>query len=365
MLKRLLAEARQYHPSYGGGLANHLPMTLIALDRLGAAPARLEAYARAAVSKLEPAPKAGDAISEANWRERFGDPEAFADYLGFFRREVTRLNARAALRAYLPDLAPGVAAAAFHPLIRTAYGVIAEDREEITFGLAYWATRHLPLPAAAQAEIEAPGEVPLVPGNDPAAILRQLRGRRALDFPANDDNLIDREIAAAAALPAFPAIAAALAIDDLTLDRLRSAAALLFLGADDFNSLHAVTGLHAARILADFVADRRGFAAEVWRALLALYLSLDRPDLPTSAQAAELAARDLPDWNAILPAAAAAEDDHAIKLAFSALAESRAGGGRIYRYLAARKLGLLDQAIAADLPPIESRSGAPAAAAGR
>jgi hypothetical protein len=161
----------------------------------------------------------------------------------------------------------------------------------------------------------------------------------------------------------FPLIVASLQVDDLTLDRLRQAAALLFLGADDFNSLHAVTGLHAARILSDFAVDRRAFAREVWRALLSLYLSLDRPELPSPAAAAELTAEDLPDWNAILPAAVASDDEHVIKLVFSCLAESRAGGGRLYRYLAVRKAGLLNAQPAATAIT-ESQSLAPDAAAG-
>ena len=47
MLKRQLPRARHYHPSYGGGLCNHLPMALIALDRMGATPQRLDAFAQA------------------------------------------------------------------------------------------------------------------------------------------------------------------------------------------------------------------------------------------------------------------------------------------------------------------------------
>ena len=185
--------------------------------------------------------------------------------------------------------------------------------------------------------------------------------RRGLDIPAghghghghgHGDHVVDTSVVDSDAIVArrvrivvasvlFPLIAAALEVDDLTLDRLRQCAALLFLGANDFNSLHAVTGLHAARILSDFAVDRRVFAREVWRALLALYLSLDRPEVPSPASAAELTAEDLPDWNAVLAAAVANDDEHVIKLVFSCLSESRAGGGRLYRYLAARKAGLL------------------------
>lgn len=364
LLKSLLAKTRHYHPSYQGGLSNHCPMTLIALERMGAAPQRVENYALAYLKEMEPAPQPGEAIGAENWRERLGDETAYADYLGFFRREVGRLNARAALRAYLPGLAPGLAAAAFHPVIRTAYGVIAEDSEEVALGLAYWASRYLVLPE----RDDLPAELPFVPSDDPLQILKKTRTWPGLDFEPDADALIDREMLKAANPTLFPLLAAALQIDDLTLDRLRQAAALLFLGANDFNSLHAVTGLHAARVLSDFAIDRRGFSREVWRALLALYLSLDRPELPTPAGAAELTAADLPDWNVILPAAVADDDEHVIKLVFSCLEESRSGGGRLYRFLAARKAGLLGAVAVEPLPgtvPIatESRSAVPDGAA--
>src|SRR5690242_17311450 len=139
LLKNLLAKTRQYHPSYRGGLSNHCSMTLIALDRMGATPERVKSYALAYLRNMEPVGVPGEAIDAENWREQLGNESAYLDYLGFFRREVGRLNARATLRAYLPALAPGLGAAAFHPLIRTAYGVIADDAEEIAVGLAYWA----------------------------------------------------------------------------------------------------------------------------------------------------------------------------------------------------------------------------------
>ncbi|HVY98667.1 MAG TPA: questin oxidase family protein [Dongiaceae bacterium] len=346
MLKPLLARARAYHPEYGGGLCNHLPMALIALDRMGASPARLQRYATEYLRNMEPAPTPGTAIGEGNWTERLGEQAAYADYLGFFRREVQRLTARPAIRAYLPRLARGVAAAAFHPLIRTAFGVIGDDQEEVAVGLAYWAARHLKLPRQGPAIGEAVEE--MAPSDDPVALLAALRGSDDLAFESNPDNLIDREFAEASSHPRFGTIARALAIDDLSFDKLRRAAALLYLGTEDFTALHGVTGLHAARILAGFADDPRAFAAQLWRALLALYLALDRPALPDAAAVAKLTQGPLPDWNRILPAAVESEDEHTIKLVFTCLDETRAGYGRLYRYLAARKVGLLARADAAE-----------------
>src|SRR3954467_5940101 len=190
LLKNLLAKARHYHPSYRGGLSNHCSMTLIAPERTGATPQRVQSHRPAPPRKKELAPPAGEAIDAANWRQRLGDESAYCDYLGFFRREVARLNARATLRAYVPELAPGLGAAAFHPLIRTAFGVIADEPEEIAVGLAYWASRFLALPE----RHDMPAELPFVPSDDPLLILKKTRSWPGLDFTPDGDALIDREM---------------------------------------------------------------------------------------------------------------------------------------------------------------------------
>jgi hypothetical protein len=377
MLKDLLARTRLYHPSYRGGLSNHTPMALIALDRIGAPPSRLEAFADMDLQKMEPAPQPGSGIDAGNWRERLGEEPAYADYLGFFQGEVARLKWRATLRTYLPALVPGLAAAAFHPMIRTAFGVIAEDEGEIAVGLAYWAANYLAFP---QAQDETQAVDPwLLPAEDPLTLLGQLRQQNDFEFQSDPDNFIDDELAIAAGHPRFPGVANALGIDELTFGRLRQAAALLYLATDDFSALHGVTGLHAARVLADYMDDRRAFAGAAWQALLALYLALNRPELPGNETVAAATAADLPDWNEILPRAAASDDDHVVKLVFACLAETRAGGGRLYRLLAARKAGLAAapakppaelsaepaSETAESTPVTESQSEAPAAAAGR
>jgi hypothetical protein len=342
MLKPFLARARDYHPEYRGGLSNHLPMALIALERMGASPARLQRFTTEYLKRMEPAPEPGTAIDRSNWKERLGEQAAYADYLGFFRREVERIGARATIRAYLPKLSRGVAAAAFHPPIRTAFGVIGDDAGEVAVGLAYWASRHLMLPKQGPAIGDAVAEMPA--SDDPVALLAALRKEDDLAFQPNPDNLIDREFAEVASQPRFGTIARALTVDDLTFDKLRRAAAFLYLATDDFSALHGVTGLHAARILADFAEDPRALTAQLWRALLALYLALDRPALPDEATVRGLTQATLPDWNKILPAAVESDDEHTIKLVFTCLDETRAGHGRLYRVLAARKVGMLGKA---------------------
>src|SRR5215207_394887 len=102
-----------YEPEYGG-LSNHLPMTVRALQSLGANPARVAefraAYSRR-LSRLHTSPGAAPIVLQ----EVLGQRLEFPALLRLFGADVSQLGASAAVRKWLPVLMPGVAAAAFHP----------------------------------------------------------------------------------------------------------------------------------------------------------------------------------------------------------------------------------------------------------
>ena len=50
---RLIEDAHRFGAAYGGGLASHLPMALLALDAMGASDERIEAYALQYGAQLE------------------------------------------------------------------------------------------------------------------------------------------------------------------------------------------------------------------------------------------------------------------------------------------------------------------------
>jgi hypothetical protein len=57
ILAKLLTESEAYDPEYGGGLCNHLPLALTALDQMGATPGQLNDYRRTHASWLEKLPE--------------------------------------------------------------------------------------------------------------------------------------------------------------------------------------------------------------------------------------------------------------------------------------------------------------------
>src|SRR5271166_3054108 len=94
-LERALAWSRQWSVEFPFFLANHLPMVLIALHRMGADDARLEAYCHIYHEKngLVPVPGPIGTVTRDNWREFLGQREREGDCRLFFTNEVARLGA--------------------------------------------------------------------------------------------------------------------------------------------------------------------------------------------------------------------------------------------------------------------------------
>ncbi|MFT3818845.1 MAG: questin oxidase family protein [Rubrivivax sp.] len=314
-LQRLLNDGAHWDAEYGDGLSNHLPMGLIALERLGAGAGRLNAWMERYVSAkalrpaqpVQPWPR-GDA-----WPGRLGDAAAWPLYRGLFREWIAEEGAQALLAQVLPQLMPGCAAAAFHGLIRTAYAVQVGHLAELADGLAHWAAFHLPL-----------GPLPevVMDRSDPLPLLRRLR--------AGDSNapLIAGRIADAARGGQVNRVIAPLRIGADTPKRLARAAAFAYAETGNFTALHLVTGTHAMRVLARFADD----ADHAWRCFWQAYahgvVAARLRPLPQPAP--------LLDWDAIVAAALASDDEHLIKLVDSAREEERCYGGDDWRRAASR-----------------------------
>ncbi len=146
-LGELLIEAHGFSAEFPFFLANHMPMMLVALARLGASDARLgEWFATYRdVSGLVPVPPAVHPIERQHWADALGDRSREGDYRAFFAQEVARLGIGGACGAYLPTLVPGIAASALHAFMRLAYAVMENDPAETGVALGYWAATYLPL----------------------------------------------------------------------------------------------------------------------------------------------------------------------------------------------------------------------------
>jgi hypothetical protein len=152
-------------PELVGGLTNHGPMVVECLSHLGhdrAVHRWLDGYA----GELDDRPR-GRGIS--SWQEALGDSHRLGDWLEHFARDDRPWQELLAL--WWPRLAPGMAAAATHGVIRTGHAVralraeeTAPRRDELGHALAYWAALWHPVPRIpATGQRSARDAMPAVP----------------------------------------------------------------------------------------------------------------------------------------------------------------------------------------------------------
>jgi hypothetical protein len=337
ILAKLLTESEAYDPEYGGGLCNHLPLALTALDQMGATPAQLNDYRRTHVSWLEKLPER-EAAPNGAWPFRKADHAGFVDLQADFRQRIARGGWEPVLRATLPDLAPGLSAAAFHGLIRTAMGVTSKHDGEIAAGLAYWAAHWQRLGVALSAPAES------APSADPLLLLERVRTDERFAFdPKSAPGLIDDALLAVGGLSGFGEVIDWLDPATGKVGDIARAAGALYGATGDFTALHTVTAAQAVVALLPYVEEPKVLLPWLWQGLAAAYIAIGRPALPDADTIANWRATETPAWTELMRSALAQDDEHAVKLCYSALSLGRLTGDRLFRWLAVREVGALKE----------------------
>ena len=212
-LERAVAWSRQWNWEFPFCLANHLPMVLVALHRMGASDDRLEAYCQIYHKQngLVPVPEPIGAITRDNWRGFLGQREREGDFRPFFAGEVARLGATPAALLYLPELMPGMAASATHAFMRMAYATMTDSDQETGVALAYWAATYLSL---------GPSRGLTPSTDDPAQVLAFMSGPPAFRHVEPERDLLWHFMRAVAQKPEFARVVDMLAIGPETHDRI-------------------------------------------------------------------------------------------------------------------------------------------------
>lgn len=323
-LHRLLDAGLDRAPEYGPGFSTHLPMALQALHALGASAQRLEDFAQQHVAELRARQAPAQAADVHTWRRLRGQAEGFEPLQAMFAERLRQASADAVLTDAVPALLDGVAACAFHGLIRTAHAVVARHAGEISMGLAHWAASHAPLWPSARAVV---ADLPLQDW------LTQVHALPRPADPAADDFWIIGRMRAWSRTPSFAAIAPRLALQPDTLNALARTAAGLYAATGNFTVLHMVTACQAVRTLrpwwGDETAAMRHFSVAVAAALRASGVPAELPPAPTSS---------LP-WPAIVQRAIANDDEHVVKLVQACRLHEAATGAPEFRQAAARAVG--------------------------
>jgi hypothetical protein len=300
-------------PEYQGGLANHGPMAaeaLVRLERPEAVVPWVESYRK----RLREHPPGSRPIDPAAWREALGDDARVGDWIVFFNRRLDDRPWRAVLGEWAPLLSPGIVAAAFHGVIRTAHAIRSLDEmetparhRELAEGLGYWAATYRALPASKRRAPEhrmpshAIAQVEAVPDDERVSY----------------GNITDR----LSSLDSFPPFARVADLVDSTgdasafLSNLTETFARVYLvnvarRGSVITYIHGVTGPSAIRLLLPHldVKARSEMLRYGWQAASSLYAASGGiPGEPSAAAAPRASRGDLIDR------ALATGDEHAIK----------------------------------------------------
>jgi hypothetical protein len=325
-------------PEYAGRLANHGPMAaeaLVVLDRPDAVVPWVEAYRR----RLREHPPGTRPIDPTVWREALGRGDRVGDWIVFFDRQVGERPWKDVLAEWVPRLAPGVIAAAFHGLIRTGHAVRSLDaaetparRRELAEGLGYWAATYEVLPeskaqpARGSMPSRAMGQVASLPAE------RQMR----------NGNITDR-LAPLERFPPFAPVAdqvdssgdPSAFLSDLT----ETFAAVYLVNVPPgsvITYIHAVTGPSAIRLLLPHL-DAKARAALLrygWQGAAALYVASGGKW--SSLEPAPAAKSDRDD---LVDRAVATGDEHAIKFTEACLREHALNPKPVYLAAARAAVG--------------------------
>jgi hypothetical protein len=314
---------------------------LSSLGRPDAVPPWLEGMRPNLLARPEPK----RAIEASAWQDALGRPGRTADWARFFARELAETPWRAVLARWLARLAPGYASDALHGAIRVSHAVRSlEAREtpqrlrELADALALWAATYQTLPVAAE-----PRLLGLAPREAVAALPLQPHAERRTGGSI---------VSALAALSGFTAFAPVIdwidaggAPEPLVSGLTRAFARVFLANARDplgaVVFVHGVTGAAALRSLLPLAdgATRRALVRHAWQAGAALYACYASAP-PFAGKFPEPA----PARDALIEAAVANGDDHAIKLVAACLGEHALEPDPLYLFAASHALGALPPA---------------------
>ncbi|GAA1304829.1 hypothetical protein Psi02_74060 [Planotetraspora silvatica] len=136
-------------------LTNHGPMAVEVLVRRGRADS-VDRWMGAYLDRLDEMPSRTADITDADWAEALGDGRRIGDWTAFFSRALQERPWREVLSIWWARLLPGIVAGTTHGVIRVGHVVRAllagaenpATLGELAHGLAFWAARSRPVPAA-------------------------------------------------------------------------------------------------------------------------------------------------------------------------------------------------------------------------
>lgn len=329
-LGELLDDELSFDATTSTRLSNHLPMALVALDRLGAGAERLRAFAAHYRTRLVPVELEAGIATFEQWRSALGRRGTYGAMRTYFERAVTFDGTDAVLRRHVPLLVDGVGGAAFHGVIRLAYALEVQRPRRVAAGLAYLSAVHQPLGERGRATART---------SDPLEALGEVAALGGVVTAASSGNIGER-MRTVGAHAAFDGVVDWLEVGPDTQERLIAAAVALYAATDDFTALHGVTGSHALSMLTPYVEDADALVGFWFQALAAAYLTIGAPALGSPGAAIEPWLEAPAGWPTVSAAAIESDDEHVVKLVYTARELDAQRGDPLLLACAARQAGV-------------------------
>lgn len=314
-----LARARKWDIEYKAYLSNHIAHNWVVMGGVKAPEETFQWWEDLYSNQLgekpsrepgdleEPRQYPGDytVINRLNWRNNVQSTRvAFPAFRDFFDQELETMGIEKTLCTYLPELLPGLAGAALHPLIHAGWAADVKNADMLGEGLAYMATSYQPL--ATSEPHKPPENLWAEDGSDILdATVKYLTDPKVEEWTAtaadasetSDYKAVNRggfqhrimafndpELDLAASLNDIGPVALPPLEESLTasIEQLTALAASCLLASDnEFFVLHGLTSLHGLLVMLPHLEpkDRRDAIVYWWRAFLATMVVQNRPCL--------------------------------------------------------------------------------------
>lgn len=323
MFKEFFNKYKDYASDYNGGLSSHIPMVSYSLYELGVPFNEIEQYLDETIERIkiskEDLTKLYN-IGDENFEEFLGVEDSLGSYYNYFSKKIDKSNYLEIIGEFLPKLIKGVAARAFHPLIRLSFAVRGENEEEVIKSLSYFASTFVPH----QFDVLPPKT------ENPLESLKIL-----VESVKDEDcsgNLIADRIEKIYSLDGFKKNAFTLKGNDLeVLSQLDIIINKLFVETKNFTILHGVTSKEALKSLLPLVKDKENVLQNYWLAILAAYISIGAPEVN---DLNIYIPENLPEFKDIIESNINSNNDHSIKLVNSCRIEFERSGDTVYKYIA-------------------------------
>ena len=327
LLESQLTFSQQFSPIYSKGLANHLPMAIIALDGIGASTDQIDVFINSYKDKLERIGEYCPSITEKNWNNFLGQRAYFKAYYQYFTEAIAQQGFKNVLYTHVDQLAPGICTSAFHSLIRLGLGVKIRDMREIASALAFWSSEYQTLGELQHSDTTIDYK------NDLEALAGNLASCQSLqEDPFDAPNIILR-LDKVSKHTEFQKIVGGVSRLEIDIGSLADFSLRLFASTKSFTALHGVTSCHALRILNPYIGDQKLVMRYYAQALLAAYISIQSPKILhwSDFKLFETAGNS---WRHMFKQAILSSNDHKIKMVFSCYEEYLYYNDIAYKYCA-------------------------------